>query len=181
MSVRIIGGKWRGRKARFADNPAIRPTPDRVRETLFNWLMQDIAGSRCLDLFSGSGALGLEALSRSAAHVTFVDSHTGSCRAIMENLRTFGADASTHDVQNQDVHHWLKSADGNLDIIFMDPPFADDEWLKTLKALAKSRISAAWLYLETPREVSETDLPAGWSIHRAKKAGAVHFSLCRCG
>src|SRR5450631_4475801 len=124
-SVRIIGGGWRGRRVSFADIPGLRPTPDRVRETLFNWLQQVIAGARCLDLFAGSGALGLEALSRGAKELVFVEQAVAAARALQEQLIRFGG-AGKGQVVEMGAARYLRSAPQPFDIVFLDPPFGQD-------------------------------------------------------
>ena len=124
-SVRIIGGGWRGRRVSFPDIPGLRPTPDRVRETLFNWLQERIAGARCLDLFAGSGALGLEALSRGAKEVVFVEQAVAAARALQEQLIRFGGQARAQVVE-MGAARYLRSVPQAFDIVFLDPPFGQD-------------------------------------------------------
>ncbi len=177
--LRIIGGRWRGRKFRFRAAPGLRPTPDRVRETLFNWLAPDIAGARCLDLFAGSGALGLEALSRGAAGVCFVDRHANSLRQIDQHLQALQADNA--ECRNEDALQWLErgNAGAAWDIVFLDPPF--DEGL--LEPAARLLEAGNWLaadalvYLEAGVRETAPELPPNWELHREKTAGDVRFSL----
>ena len=177
--LRIIGGRWRGRKFRFRAAPGLRPTPDRVRETLFNWLAPDIAGARCLDLFAGSGALGLEALSRGAAGVCFVDRHANSLRQIDQHLHALQADNA--ECRNEDALQWLErgNAGAAWDIVFLDPPF--DEGL--LEPAARLLEAGNWLaadalvYLEAGVRETAPELPPNWELHREKTAGDVRFSL----
>ena len=124
-SVRIIGGGWRGRRITFPDVPGLRPTPDRVRETLFNWLQHDIAGARCLDLFAGSGALGLEALSRGAKELVFVEQSVAASRALQEQLARLGAERRSQVVE-MGAARYLRGAAPAFDIVFLDPPFGRD-------------------------------------------------------
>lgn len=177
--LRIIGGRWRGRKLRFPAVPGLRPTPDRVRETLFNWLAPRIHGARCLDLFAGSGALGLEALSRGAGRVCFVDNNNAALRAIRQHLATLdGADA---ECVAADAPTFL--AGGNTgepwDIAFLDPPF--DAGL--LEPAARGLEDGGWLadgaliYLEAGVREAPPVLPGNWQLHREKSAGDVRFSL----
>ena len=179
--LRIIGGKWRGRKASFPPNPSIRPTPDRVRETLFNWLMQEMAGSRCLDLFAGSGALGLESLSRGASQVVFVDQDRASCQSIRKNLESLGAGPGTWQVHCSEAADWLARNPEPFDISFMDPPFSSaDSSADGYRCLHDVCASTRhYVYVESAAALDASDLPTGWLIHRQKRAGAVHFSLCR--
>ncbi|MCK5917486.1 MAG: 16S rRNA (guanine(966)-N(2))-methyltransferase RsmD [Cocleimonas sp.] len=119
-TLRIIGGKWRSRKLSFMSAPNLRPTPDRVRETLFNWLQNSIADTRCLDLFAGSGALGLEALSRGASEVIFIEKHRAAAQQLEKNLALLNA---TNSVIHHDAKHYLLEETKPFDIIFLDPPF----------------------------------------------------------
>jgi len=122
--LRIIGGQWRGRRLEFPDVPGLRPTPDRVRETLFNWLQADIVGARCLDLFAGSGALGLEALSRGASRVVLVDESPVATRQLEDNLQTLRTDDAR--IVRLPVQTFLARGPGDAryDVVFLDPPFA---------------------------------------------------------
>lgn len=175
--LRIVGGHWRGRRLRFPPGPALRPTPDRVRETLFNWLQARIAGSRCLDLFAGSGALGLEALSRGAAEVVFVEHDTLAARALAERLAEW--QASGAKVEHRDARRFLEGAPQAFDIVFLDPPFAG-----TLLGEAAARLDAGgWLapgalvYLECPARTGLPPLPADWQCLRSGRAGEVGYHL----
>ena len=178
--LRIIGGLWRGRKLQFVASPGLRPTPDRVRETLFNWLSAVIHGSRCLDLFSGSGALGLEALSRGAGHCVFIDSAGSAINAIRQHLDTLAC--STADTCQCDGLHWLRenpSPGQAFDIVFLDPPFQQQllapacELLETRGWLAPS----AHIYLESGAGEDTPAVPPGWELKREKQAGEVRYQL----
>lgn len=175
--LRIIGGQWRGRKIHFPTNEALRPTPDRVRETLFNWLMPVIQGARCLDLFAGSGVLGLEALSRGASKTVFVDSHRKSIEAMRETCKLFGADAA--ELISMDAMQYLQGQPTAFDIVFLDPPYASSLLFETAGSLQ----SRAWLsnnafiYVEHDQHFDSQTLPAQWQLHRQKQAGQVYFSL----
>ncbi|HXW10531.1 MAG TPA: 16S rRNA (guanine(966)-N(2))-methyltransferase RsmD, partial [Steroidobacteraceae bacterium] len=165
--IRIIGGRWRGRKLHFPNVPGLRPTPDRVRETLFNWLQFRIAGTRCLDLFAGSGALGLEALSRGAAEVLFVERDPQAADAIREALSLLGGPGL---VDRRDAFAFLsEAAPRPFDVVFLDPPY-DRHWLPRLCAALES---GGWLepdariYLEDAAERGETTLPVGWTLLRS--------------
>ena len=176
--LRIIGGQWRSRKLVFTPAQGLRPTSDRVRETLFNWLAPTIAGARCLDLFAGSGALGLESLSRGASHCDFVDTSSTALSQISQHLDTLGAsgDGSCHLKRAEE---FLASTTGPFDIVFIDPPFGmnlvEAVWqlLRTSSALAPG----AWIYLETPANESPPPVPENWVLHRDKKAGEVAYRL----
>ncbi|HEY1899082.1 MAG TPA: 16S rRNA (guanine(966)-N(2))-methyltransferase RsmD [Steroidobacteraceae bacterium] len=178
--LRIIGGAWRGRTWRFPEGD-IRPTPDRVRETLFNWLAPDIAGARCLDLFAGSGALGLEALSRGAARVVFVEQAAASARELRQTLALWGgAPAAAAQVQHTDATSFLAGKAEVFDVVFLDPPFAGG----LLGPVAGSLESGAWLapnaciYAECPAREGLPPLP-GWRLMREGRAGEVGYHLLR--
>jgi 16S rRNA (guanine966-N2)-methyltransferase len=175
--LRIIGGTWRGRKLRFPAGTAIRPTPDRVRETLFNWLGTAIDGARCLDLFAGSGALGLEALSRGAAHVTFVERDAAAARALRERLVEWQAGDAR--VERTDALRFLARAPQPFDIVFLDPPFAS-ELLTHAAALLEERhwlAAGARIYVECAAREGLPPLPASWRPLKAKQAGEVGYHL----
>lgn len=180
-TLRIIGGSWRGRKIRFPPVEAIRPTPDRVRETVFNWLQQDIAGACCLDLYAGSGALGLEALSRGAAQVVFVDVDQAVVRHLSQALALFGCDRG--QVVGSDATRYLAGPPRPFDIVFLDPPFAAQALADTCRRLDQG----GWLregglaYLENPASAGVPELPPGWSLLRSKRAGEVGYHLARRG
>lgn len=179
--LRIIGGQWRGRKLEFMAVEGLRPTPDRVRETLFNWIQPYIADARCLDLFSGSGALGLEALSRYAESATFVDLHSITTRQLQSNLQKLKTNAA--EVIQADVLEWLDSRQADMepryDIVFMDPPFRKGfvepccELLESRNLLAENAI----IYVETESELGPPNVPETWREHRSKRAGQVTYRL----
>ena len=177
--LRIIAGQWRGRRLSFPDSEGLRPTGDRVRETVFNWLQMYVPGARCLDLFAGSGAMGLEALSRGAESVTFVEYSRPAAAAIRENLEVFGSRAGR--VLNMDAQRFLGGAPERYDIVFLDPPFSSDiidsccARLETGGWLAE----AALVYLEQDRSKPPPTLPPGWELFRSSHAGQVNFSLAR--
>ena len=175
--VRIIGGAWRGRKIRFHPAAGLRPTPDRVRETLFNWLAPTIAGARCVDLFAGSGALGLEALSRGAAHVAFVENDPQAARQIEVVAATLAP--GRFEVATVNARRWLAGAPRSLDIAFADPPFGSGLLDAALAALARPGWLApgALVYVECPAAVGEPALPAGWRVRRSGRAGEVGYHL----
>jgi 16S rRNA (guanine966-N2)-methyltransferase len=175
--LRIIGGEWRGRRIRFAARPGIRPTPDRVRETLFNWLAPVVEGSRCLDLFAGSGALGLEALSRGAAAATFVESDRMSAERLRETIATLGTERAR--VVEADALRWLDGPTERFDIVFLDPPFGSGLHAEASRKLDSGGwlSPSAYVYLEAPARDGPPPLPAGWTLHRSGKAGAVGYHL----
>ncbi len=176
--VRIIAGQWRGRKVTFPDVDGLRPTPDRIRETLFNWLAPWLTGARCLDLFAGSGALGFEAASRGAARVVLVEHNAevvASLRANRERLA-----ASAIDIIHQDAASYLRGAPESFDVVFLDPPFGD---FGALQASAQRLTDAGWLgagakiYLEMPVNKPLIGVPGGWVLLKDKRAGGVLFRL----
>jgi 16S rRNA (guanine966-N2)-methyltransferase len=178
--LRIIGGQWRGRRIRFHAEPGLRPTPDRVRETLFNWLQPHMEGSRCLDLFCGSGALGIEALSRGASHVTFVDASAAALQDLRENLGKLTAEGA--ELIRGDVFQWLKTAPTqSFDIVFLDPPFRNAMARQCVAALAASGklASRVLVYVESGANEEAPELPVGWRLHREKFAGQVAYRLYR--
>lgn len=185
-SVRIIGGTWRSRRVTFAQGADIRPTPDRVRETLFNWLRNEVSGARCLDLFAGSGVLGLEALSRGARNATFVEKTAAAAQMIRDCLQKFGASGS---VIETDAARWLAApphlperlrAD-QFDLVFLDPPFGQN-WLPRILASLHAGDWVApggWVYLECERISGAPALPMGWEMLKSKSAGEVGYHLAR--
>jgi 16S rRNA (guanine966-N2)-methyltransferase len=183
QQLRIIGGRWRGRRLAFANLPGLRPTPDRVRETLFNWLAPVIAGSRCLDLFAGSGALGLEAASRGAVSVTLVEADVAASRMLRQQVETL--QAVQVEVVNQDALQFLARRREAYDVIFLDPPFGHDLLAPSLMAIDKGQWLkvGGHLYLEAAFSVALADieawLPRGYEIVRRKRAGGVAYYLVR--
>lgn len=176
-TLRIIGGEWRGRKLRFADGEGLRPTTDRVRETVFNWLAPLIHGARCLDLFAGSGALGLEALSRGASEVVFIDTNPAAITALKENLSLLNAENA--EVKRGDALGYLRGESRPFNVVFLDPPFRRDLLQPALQLLAEQRWLAdgARIYLELESEESLPELPQGWEVLRSKQAGQVAYHL----
>lgn len=175
--LRIIGGRWRGSRIVFPPLQAIRPSPDRVRETLFNWLQQPIVGARCLDLFAGSGALGLEALSRGAAHVTFVDREPQIGRHLAQTLERLGSrDAA---VVVEDALRFLSRPPQPFDIVFLDPPFDSGVLEQAGSRLQGWLAPGAYIYVECPAERSLARLPVQWRVQRTKRAGQVGYHLLR--
>ena len=179
-SVRIIGGGWRGRRVSFPDIPGLRPTPDRVRETLFNWLQHAIAGARCLDLFAGSGALGLEALSRGASEVVFVEQAVAASRALQEQLTRFGAERCAK-VAEMGAARYLRAAAQPFDIVFLDPPFGRDALAEYVPMLdAGNWLNGGGLvYLENEKTAGVPELPTHWELLKSKTAGEVGYHLAR--
>ena len=180
-SLRIIGGYWRGRKLHFPDVPGLRPTPDRVRETLFNWLQGLTLDEDCLDLYAGSGACGLEALSRGARYTVFVDASPLAVRAIKDHLDLLKCDQA--EVVQGTAQQFLgrqRSPSRQFGLVFMDPPFAEgllhtDCLLLENSGLLKSHTA---IYLESGEPLSEMALPPGWTLKKQGRAGAVYYGLC---
>ena len=177
--IRIIGGQWRSRRLEFPDAPGVRPTPDRVRETLFNWLAPMLPGARCLDLFAGSGALGIEALSRGAAEVVFVERDPAAVRALRDNLARLKAENGR--VELAEALTWLRQPATPFEIVLLDPPFGAGLLEPVCAALeAGGWLQAtAWIYLEAEAGWRPASLPAHWTLHREKTAGMVAYRLAR--
>jgi len=184
-SVRIIAGQWRGRRVPVLNSEGLRPTTDRVRERLFNWLMHDVAGARCLDLFAGSGALGLECLSRGAAFVQFVESD----KRIAQNLRVSVNLLSQGDATDTNAHiheshgvHFLKQVSQPFDIVFLDPPFQSDLLVSCIDALQQYNCLTdnALVYIEQAAKTDLPKLPEGWEIHREGTTGQSRYALALC-
>jgi len=182
-SVRIIGGGWRGRRISFPDIPGLRPTPDRVRETLFNWLQHAVAGARCLDLFAGSGALGLEALSRGAKELVFVEQAVAASRALQEQLTRLGAQAKGQVVEMGAARYLRTPAQsgGTFGIVFLDPPFGRGLLAEYVPMLdAGNWVSVGGLvYLENEKADGAPPLPPHWELLKSKSAGEVGYHLAR--
>ena len=177
--LRIVGGRLRGSKLAVADIDGLRPTPDRVRETLFNWLMPFIDGARCLDLYAGTGALGIEALSRGAGQVDFFERDARLAQTLRENLTRLKQE--TARVRHADALAALgETAAQPYDIAFVDPPFALDLWDESARRLESNAWLAphALIYVESPAEQA-LNLPATWQPHREGRAGAVRYALYR--
>ena len=175
--IRIIGGTLRNSRLDVPDLPGLRPTPERARETLFNWLAPVIAGARCLDLCAGTGALGIEALSRGAASVQFVESDPAAARALRDNLVRLKADKG--QVACIDAAAFLSGPPQPFDLVLLDPPFAAGLWTTLAQGLERGWLSeAAWLYVESPRDLVPL-LPAAWVLHREGRVGEVRHALYR--
>lgn len=170
--LRIIGGTHRGRIVRVVDAPGLRPTPDRVRETLFNWLGQDLAGRSTLEPYAGSGVLSMEALSRGAASAMAIDRNAGVARTLRENAALLGFDAL--DVQCGDAQALLARQSRRFDVIFLDPPFADDPWERLFALCAPRLADGGFIYAEAGNALAAPD---GFTLHRHARAGQVHYHL----
>jgi len=176
--LRLIGGQWRGRKLNLPLCEGLRPTGDRIRETLFNWLAGHLTGAVVADLYAGSGALGLEALSRGAASATFCERDPAAVKALAENLALLGASGGR--LQHIDAIGWLQHSDiaAPLEIVFIDPPFTANLWQPSIDALS----ARAWLaegaaiYIEAGSD-SVFQVPDSWQLHREKRSGAVCYRL----
>jgi 16S rRNA (guanine966-N2)-methyltransferase len=179
--IRIIGGQWRGRKLKVPDVAHLRPTPDRVRETLFNWLAPVIYDAYCLDPFAGSGALGFEALSRGAAEVVMVDASPVVVRLLKEELEMLKANNGIAYLAN--APQQLQKTTRPFDIVFLDPPFKENLLLPTCFYLEENAFLAAHahIYIEAPESLVEGDLPPGWRLIKSKRAGQVAYHLIRRG
>jgi 16S rRNA (guanine966-N2)-methyltransferase len=174
--LRIIGGKWRSRKIPFAVDAGVRPTPDRVRETLFNWLQPAIEGARCLDLYSGSGALAFEALSRGAAFAVMVDEDLRVVQQLQKNVELLHADHVL--IEWADARQYLLGKSQPFDVIFLDPPFRDNVLTECCRRIERNGwlTSKAWIYIETAVN-REMNLPDNWEITHHKAAGQVTYYL----
>ncbi|CDG22679.1 Ribosomal RNA small subunit methyltransferase D [Xenorhabdus poinarii G6] len=175
--IRIIGGKWRGRKLPVLDRDGLRPTTDRVRETLFNWLMPKIQGARCLDCFSGSGALGFEALSRYASHATLIEYDRHVAKQLSTNLTLLNAE--NVDVVQGNALQYLNSTGTPFDVVFLDPPFRKGMLAETIHLLETHSWLAeeSWIYVEAEAESAAAEVPHHWQLHREKIAGQVAYRL----
>ena len=177
-SIRIIGGEWRSRKLTVPDAPGLRPTPDRVRETLFNWLAPTIQGARVLDAFTGSGALFLEALSRGASTGVAIDANLDAVNNLRRNLALLQGDDA--EVLRADSLHYLSNkAEQGFDIVLLDPPFHQDLLLSACQLLEDNNWlnKDAWIYTESEQAPSSLGVPSTWRLHREKHTGQVHYAL----
>ncbi|MBK9346226.1 MAG: 16S rRNA (guanine(966)-N(2))-methyltransferase RsmD [Burkholderiales bacterium] len=186
--IRLIGGHWKRIKLKVADKPGLRPTPDRVRETLFNWLGQDLSGLRCVDVFAGTGALGFEAASRGAAEVLLVEREGVLVEQLQRVCSQLQALEMTPPVapqrlliqRGEGLAALRQLAPASQHVIFLDPPFDSDLYEAALTAAARAIAPQGWVYLEAPKAWTEAVLnPLGWTVHRHLKAGAVHAHLLR--
>ena len=175
--LRIIGGEWRSRVIVFDDAPGLRPTPARVRETLFNWLQADVAGSRCLDLFAGSGALGFEAASRGAKHVLQVENNAKTCQKLKENA--VALKATQLEIVQADVLTFLNACQESFDLIFIDPPFGQGLIGPVCQQIARADLLLPFgkIYIETERNLKLDGLPDHWQPLKQKVAGDVSYNL----
>ena len=170
--IRIIAGQYRGRRIAVPDKPDLRPTPDRVRETLFNWLGQDLSGRACLDLFAGSGALGFEAASRGAARVVMVESDRAVLRALQDSVRLIGA--SQIELVSGDAFAFLRASRERFDVVFLDPPFRQNALPALLDALPPHLAPGARVYVEAPAPCEPDE---SWRELKRSRAGQVSYQL----
>lgn len=173
-TVRMISGAWRGRKVPVLDSPGLRPTPDRIRETLFNWLQGELTDTTCVDLFAGTGALGLECLSRGSRFCHFIDQQSAVCRHLNTQLQTLGG-ASKSQVHCAAASDFVGNFKNSADIVFVDPPYRANLIGPLLPAL--SQWQTRWFYIETASDETLPDAPEHWSLHRKVKAGQVLAQL----
>jgi 16S rRNA (guanine(966)-N(2))-methyltransferase RsmD len=177
--VRIIGGQYKRTKLQVADKPGLRPTPDRVRETLFNWLGQDLGGWRCLDAFAGTGALGFEAASRGAAQVLLVEQDAAlvaQLKRVQEQLKA----TAVQVLRGDGVAALRHALPGSLELVFLDPPFDSNQFESAVQASAPALAMAGFVYLEAPRRWLDAELQGlGLQLHRYLRAGTVHAHLLR--
>ncbi len=175
--VRIIGGEWRSRQLQFTETPGLRPSADRVRETLFNWLQFDIAGKHCLDLFAGSGALGFEAASRGAGSVYMIEKHAAACRQLHANREKLTAHQIS--IVQQDVFQFLAGDSTPFDLVFLDPPFGKQlaaqtcHWLEDKQWLTPH----AMIYVEVENKPMELEPPSHWQCIKQKSTGEISMLL----
>lgn len=182
--VRIVGGEWRRRQLKVIDSLGLRPTPDRVRETLFNWLGQQLDGQRCLDLFAGSGVLGFEAVSRGAASVMLVEQASKVFSQLEMNARLLAGDDPRLQLRRMDALQCLAAVQhqgGRFDMVFLDPPYGQNWLARVLPLLEPLLNERAQVYAEAEKPLADC-LPeaGGWEVLRENKAGKVHFGLLSC-
>lgn len=175
--LRIIGGQWRSRMLPVVEQTGLRPTPDRVRETLFNWLQMEIPGARCLDLFAGSGALAFEAASRGASEVTMIEHQAAACNVLRENIKTLKT--GVIQLLQQDAMQYLRGSASRYDVVFVDPPYDSQLLAECCQLLEQNHWlnEEASIYLELASKDELPLLPENWQVIRGKKAGQVGYYL----
>ena len=178
QSIRIIGGKWKGRKINFPEQLDVRPTGNKIRETLFNWLHGELFDAECLDLFSGSGALGLEALSRGAKYVRFIEKNNKTSRYIKKSLSEFEKEATGKEVICADAIEWIQKNNEVFDIVFIDPPLNGDQIYEICQKVEANAMVRKLIYLEWHSDIDSSLLPEKWNLLKQKKSGSVFFALC---
>ncbi|MBV1876449.1 MAG: 16S rRNA (guanine(966)-N(2))-methyltransferase RsmD [Pseudomonadales bacterium] len=180
--LRVIGGKYRSRKIKFAADIAVRPTPNRTRETLFNWLQPSIQDAKCLELYGGSGIISIEALSRGADHITIVEQSAPIHEQIKRNLEDICPDPTRYLCVHANALHWINQhCNQQWDLVFLDPPFDSNELSRLLPMLATHKMLAedGLIYIESAQPTTPAQLPENWQIIRQKKAASVHYCLVR--
>ena len=185
-TIRIIAGLWRGRRLEVLDVDGLRPTTDRVRETVFNWLMPNLAGARCLDLFAGTGALGFESLSRGASFVQCVELNKLAAKSIQKNAVDLMMESAHNQIaieQTDALQFLTRKSPYTFDIVFLDPPFKSSVLASTIELLDQNDwlSNRALVYIEQSTKSVLPDLPSAWTIHRKAKAGQSAFYLLRTG
>ncbi len=177
--LRIIGGTWRSRQLAVVEQAGLRPTTDRVRETLFNWLQPDISQARCLDVFAGSGALGFEAASRGAKQVLMLEQSAAACKQLNENISCLQAQQIS--CVQCDALQWIKNAAQTFDVVFIDPPYASQLLAETCQLLEQHSILAdnALIYLEQNSKEALPPMPSNWQLLKQKKAGQIGYYLAK--
>jgi len=184
-TLRIIGGNCRSRKVTFPDIQSIRPTSNRIRETLFNWIAPHLPGSHCLELFGGSGILSMEALSRGAGSVTIVDESRQIVEHISQQMKLLDMASTSFSLHQDEAINWLDLHSGSIselfNIVFLDPPFSTNLLEQSCRRLAAGNFlsAQAFIYLESNHPLTEIEFPPGWKLHRTKSAGTVHYGLCK--
>ena len=173
--LRIIGGEWKRRVLPFADVDGLRPTPDRVRETLFNWLMWDIQNANVLDLCAGSGALGFEALSRGAHQVIMVEPNPTQAKILKDNIQLLKAENC--QLKQQTAQQTLLSINEQFDVVFLDPPYSLNLWAELAEKVDQYLKNDALIYVEADRALHQLTLPASWQLQKQTRAGVVHAGL----
>lgn len=176
--VRIIGGQWKRRLIRFEAINGLRPTPDRVRETLFNWLMWDITGAQVLDTCAGSGALGIEALSRGASHCVFIEADRKQAEQLKANLLQL--QCTTAEIITDKAELALGTLNAGFDVVFLDPPYSLDLWATLANLIDPLLNPAARIYVEADRPLQQLQLPSHWQLLKETRAGQVHAGLYQC-
>ena len=181
QSIRIIGGKWKGRKINFPEQIDVRPTGNKIRETLFNWLRGELSNAKCVDLFSGSGALGLEALSRGAKYVRFVEKNKKTALYLEKSLSALEKEVTGEKVVCADAIEWIQKNNETFDIVFIDPPFNGDPIYEICQKVEAAAMAKRLIYLEWHSDIDSSLLPKQWNLLKHKKSGSVFFALCsRC-
>lgn len=178
-SIRLIAGKWRGRRLPVLDHDGLRPTTDRVRETLFNWLMHELPGARCLDAFSGSGALGLECLSRGAEYVSFIEEDKKVAAQLQSNLSLLDASKSAELISQSAIHVLRRRPAKAYDLVFLDPPFGSALLAQVIPLLVENRWLSddALVYIEQISKQDPQPVPDAWQVYKQGKAGYCRYML----